>query len=164
MARKVLMIMSPLEQICNITEDEMFCFLILRDIHGSTVYSNLTGQFPIQSYTGMSYICVCYVYKPNTMLLRTMTSRETKDMLQEFESIYKKLEEKGHKPTLHVLNNECSRAVKIFPWKMMTPSISLKSTTMRSTPPNLPSSWPSTTPLPIWQPSTKIAQFNFSAN
>ena len=35
--------MSPTEQICNSTGDEsMFCFLILRDIHGNTVYSDLT--------------------------------------------------------------------------------------------------------------------------
>ena len=43
-----------------------------------------------------------------------MKSRETSHMLQAFESIYEELEEKGHKPTLHVLDNECSRAVKKF--------------------------------------------------
>ena len=42
-----------------------------------------------------------------------MTSRETKDMLQALESICDKLEEQGHQPTLNVLDNECSRAVKI---------------------------------------------------
>ena len=60
----------------------------------------------------MNYIFVCYVYKLNTILLRTMKSGETKDMLQVFESIYDELEEKGHKPTLHVLVNKCSRPVK----------------------------------------------------
>ena len=86
--------MPPTEQIYNITGDEaIFCFLILRHIHGNTVYSNLTGQFPIQSYTGMNYIFVCYVYKLNTVLLRTIKSRKTKDMLQAFESIYDELKE-----------------------------------------------------------------------
>ena len=49
--------MPPTEQICNITgNDAMFCFLILRDIHGNTVYSDLTGWSPIESYAGMNYI------------------------------------------------------------------------------------------------------------
>ena len=62
----------------------------------------------------MHYIVVCYVYKLNTVLLRTMKSCKTKDMLQAFESMYNELEEKGHKPTLHVLDNEYSRPVKKF--------------------------------------------------
>ena len=101
--------MSPTEQICNVTgDDAMFCYLILKDMQGNTIYSDLTGRFPIESYAGMNYIFVCYVYKLNTILLRTMKSRETSHMLQAFESIYEELEEKGHKPTLHVLVNECS--------------------------------------------------------
>ena len=107
--------MPPTEQIYNTTGDEsMFCFLIVRDIHGNTVYSNLTRRFPIQSYVGVNYIFVCYVYKLNIILLQTMKRRKTKDMLQAFDSIYDELEEKGHRPTLHVLDNECSRAVKKF--------------------------------------------------
>ena len=51
----------------------------------------------------MNYVCVCYVYKLNAILLRIVKSQETKDMLQAFESIYEKLEGKGYKPTLHVM-------------------------------------------------------------
>ena len=105
--------MLPTEQICNITGDEtMFCFLVLRDIHENTVYSDLTGQFPIQSFAGMNYMCVCYVYKLNNILLQTMKSREIKDVLQAFESIYDKLEEKGHTQILYVLDNKYERVVK----------------------------------------------------
>ena len=47
--------MSPTEQICNITGDKaMFYFLVLRDIHWNTVYSDLTGRFSIQSYAGVN--------------------------------------------------------------------------------------------------------------
>ena len=83
-------------------------------------YSDLTGRFPIESYAGMNYIFVCYVYKLNTILLRTMKSRETSHMLQAFEIVYDELEDKGHKPTLHVLDNECSKAVKKFLRKKQT--------------------------------------------
>ena len=62
----------------------------------------------------MNYIFVCYVYKLNTILLRTMKNREDEEMVTAFKSCYKELNTKGHHPTLHVLDNECSRVVKQF--------------------------------------------------
>ena len=44
-----------------------------------------------------------------------MKSREDASMVEAFTSIYADLEAIGHKPKLHVLDNECSRAVQIFP-------------------------------------------------
>ena len=49
-----------------------------------------------------------------------MDSCETSHMLQAFESIYNELEDKGHKPTLHLLDNECSWAFKTFLRKKKT--------------------------------------------
>ena len=49
-----------------------------------------------------------------------MESREDASMVEAFTSIYTKLEEAGHKPKLHVLNNECSRDVQNFPIKKGT--------------------------------------------
>ena len=97
---------------CSTIENEMFCFVILRDENENTTYSDLTGRFPIESYTGMNYISVCYVYKLNIILLRIMKNREDEEMVMAFKSCYNKLHEKGHHPTLHVPDNECSRAVK----------------------------------------------------
>ena len=62
----------------------------------------------------MNYIFVCYIYKLNTILLRTMKNREDEEMVSAFKSCYKELNEKDHHPTLHVIDNECSRAVKEF--------------------------------------------------
>ena len=91
----------------------MRCFFaILQDEEENTIYNDTTGSFPIESYTDMNYIFVCYVYKLNTILLRTMKNREDEEMVSAFKSCYKELNEKGHHPTLHVLDNECSRAVK----------------------------------------------------
>jgi len=106
--------MEPTEQICSAIENELFCFAILRDETENTIYSDLTGRFPIESYTGMNYIFVCYVYKLNTILLRTMKNREDKEMVTAFKSCYNELTTKGHYPTLHVLDNECSSAVKEY--------------------------------------------------
>ena len=93
-----------------------------------------------------------------------MKSRETKDMLQAFGSIYVKLEEKCHKLTLHVLDNACSRAVKQFLCKKDTDThiVETHNYTVLAAEPAIKS--PSITQLPIWQPSTRIAQFNFGAN
>ena len=60
----------------------------------------------------MNFIFVAYVYKLNAILLRSMKSREDASMVKAFTSIYTKLETAGHKPKLHVLDNECSRAVQ----------------------------------------------------
>ena len=85
-----------------------FCFAILQYEEENTIYSNLTGRFLIESYTGMNFIFACYVYKLNMILLNTMKNREDEEMVLAFKSCYKELNDKGHHPTLHVLDNECS--------------------------------------------------------
>ena len=86
---------------CSVIENEMFFFAILCDKDENTIYSDLTRTFLIESYTGMNYIFVCYVYKLNTILLRTMKNREDEEMVMAFKSCYKELNEKGHHPTQH---------------------------------------------------------------
>ena len=89
--------MFPTEHVCSATEDEIFCCDVIRDTHKDTIYSELTGRFPIHSYEGMNYIFVAYVYKLNAILLHSMKSREDASMVKAFTSIYTKLETAGHK-------------------------------------------------------------------
>ena len=96
----------PIQQVCSAIENEMFYGAILRDETENTIHSDLTGRFPIESLTGMNYICVCYVYKLNTILLHTMKNREDKEMIFAFKLCYNKLNLKGHHPTLHVLDSK----------------------------------------------------------
>ena len=109
-ARKSIADMTPTEHVCATHEDKIFCFAAIGDKNKNTIYSDLIGKFPVRSFDGMSYIFVAYVYKLNAILLRPMKSREDGSMIDAFTSIYSELEAIGHKPTLHVLNNECSRA------------------------------------------------------
>ena len=113
-ARKDVQDMFPTEQVCAITEDDMFVFAMLDDAHTNTLYTNLTGRFPVEYYAGMNHIFVAYVYKLNAILLRSMKTREGASMVTAFKSIYVELKEKGHKPTLHVLDNKCSRIAKTY--------------------------------------------------
>ena len=67
--------MHPKEQICNASNNKMFCFVILADNNDATIYSDLAGRFPVQSYSGMNYIFVAYIYTINAIIIRPMKSR-----------------------------------------------------------------------------------------
>ena len=105
---------SQLNIFFSAIEDEIFWYAVIGDAHKNTIYSDLTGRFPIQFYEGMNYIFLAYVYKLNAILLRSTKSREDASMVEAFTSIYTELETAGHNPKLHVLDNECSRAVQKF--------------------------------------------------
>ena len=72
-----------MQHMCNAIENEMF-FVILQNEEEHTIYSDLTGRPPIESYTDMNYSCVYYVHKLNTILLRTMNNREDEEMISAF--------------------------------------------------------------------------------
>ena len=61
--------MHPPEQVCNVEDKEIFCYAVLADSNEGTVYSDLTGKFPVQSFKGNQYIFVCYVYATNENVL-----------------------------------------------------------------------------------------------
>ena len=86
--------MDPTEQICPALEDQMFCFAMLADQNEDTVYSDLPGRFPVQSYAGNNYIFVAYVYKINSILMRPMKSRSDESMVKAFTDIYAYLKTK----------------------------------------------------------------------
>ena len=54
---------------------------------------------------------IAYTYKINAIMMRPIQSREDNSIVAAFSNIYDELETKGHKLKLHVLDNECSRAV-----------------------------------------------------
>ena len=62
----------------------------------------------------MNYILVVYVYKLNAPLMVAIKSRKDEKMVAAFTSVYQELNTYGHKPALHVLDNECSRAVQSY--------------------------------------------------
>ena len=66
----------------------MFCFAMPADQNEDTIYSDLPGRFPVQSYVGNNYIFVAYVYKINSVLMRPMKSRSDESMAKAFTDIY----------------------------------------------------------------------------
>jgi hypothetical protein len=86
--RQDLKDMDPPQHMCSATGDDIFCVAVLGDRNKDTVYSDLTDRFLVHSFEGMEYIFVAYVYKLNTILLRSMKSRKTPAMVEAFTSVY----------------------------------------------------------------------------
>lgn len=99
---------------------EVFCFAALANDNERTLYTDLTGKFPIRSYNGNQYIFLAYVYDLNAIIVRPMKSRETTDIQKAFKEVYSYLIERNHKPSLHIMDNECSTAVKNYATSMET--------------------------------------------
>ena len=71
-ARREVNDMNPPQEACPAIEDNMFCFAMSADQNEGTVYSNLTGKFPVQSFEGYLYLFVCYVYSKNAIIMQPM--------------------------------------------------------------------------------------------
>eukprot|EP00804_Cyclotella_cryptica_P015695 CCRYP_018924-RA/>CCRYP_018924-RA protein AED:0.15 eAED:0.15 QI:0/-1/0/1/-1/1/1/0/1314 len=92
----------------------LFIGATIGNLFENTVYTDLTGQFPAQSYKGNKYVFVAYAYGPNAILARAMPSRTDKAMVEAYQYIYHYLESKGFKPQLNISDNECSKTVQHF--------------------------------------------------
>ena len=113
-AQQVVNDLNPPQQLCMALEDCMYCFTILGDMTSGTIYTDLCGRFPVTSFRGIKYIFVAYVYKCNSILMRPMKERTDKDMVEVFQDIYGYLREQNLTPALHVMDIECSKAIKAF--------------------------------------------------
>ena len=111
-ARAEVDAMAPQQEIC--ATHDMFCFAALADANAGTMYTDLTGQFPVRSYKNMVYIFVAYVYDANAIIVRAMPSRDDASMIDAFNDIIDHLDARGFKPNLNVMDNECSKAVESF--------------------------------------------------
>jgi hypothetical protein len=90
---------------------DMFCFAALTDANEGTMYTDLTGKFPVRSYKNNQYVFVAYFYSINAIIVRPMPSRTYEAMLATFKEISEELKSCGHTPQLNVMDNECSKAV-----------------------------------------------------
>jgi len=85
---------------------------MLADQNENTIYNDLPGRFPVQSYAGDNYIFVAYIYKINSILMRLLKSRSDESMVKAFTEIYEYLKSRKLQSKLNVLDNERSKVVK----------------------------------------------------
>jgi hypothetical protein len=102
--------MFPCYEACAI--HDMFCFAALADANTGTMYTDLTGAFPVQSFKKMQYIFVAYIYDLNAIIVRPMASRTDASFIAAFTEIFNVLWARDYQPTLNIMDNECSKAVE----------------------------------------------------
>ena len=104
--------MFPQHEIC--TMKDVFCFAALANTITGTMYTDITGAFPVCSFKSMQYIFVAYVYDLNAIIVRAMPSRTDASMVTAFTEVITTLKTGGYCPALNVMDNECSAAVEKY--------------------------------------------------
>jgi hypothetical protein len=77
-----------------------------------TMFSNKTGQFPIQSLCGNKYIMVMVEINSNPILVKPMKNCKDAKMIQAYNALLLLLKWAGIVPKKHVLHNEVSENTK----------------------------------------------------
>jgi hypothetical protein len=93
---------------------DVFCFAALANAITGTMYTDITGAFPVRSFKSMQYIFVAYVYDLNAIIVRAMPYHTDASMVTAFAKVIIILKAGGCQPTLNVMDNECSAAVKKY--------------------------------------------------
>jgi hypothetical protein len=98
------------EDIC--AAHDMFCFAALSNLITGTMYTNLSGAFPVRSFKSTQNIFMVYIYNLNAILVCAMPSKNNTAMITTFNKILATLAACGYKPTLNFMDNECSKMVE----------------------------------------------------
>jgi hypothetical protein len=104
--------MFPQHEIC--TMQDVFCFATQANTITGTMYTDITGAFPVRSFKSMQYICVAYVYDLNAIIVCAMPSRTDASMVTAFTEVITTLKTGEYHPALNVVDNECSAAVEKY--------------------------------------------------
>jgi len=76
------------------------------------IFTDQTGRFPATSFRGNQYIMVLFETGSNNILVEPMRSRTASEMVRAYQVLIDRLKEKGIKPSLQILDNECSSEYK----------------------------------------------------
>jgi hypothetical protein len=102
----------PPQEICAM--QDMFCFAVLAVAKTGTMYTGITGAFPVCSFKCMQYMFVAYIYDLNAIIVRAMPSCTNTSMVQAFTKVISILKSGGYHPALNVMDKECSTAVEKY--------------------------------------------------
>ena len=104
--------MFPQQEICAM--QDVFCYAALANTITGTMYTDITGAFPVRLFKGMQYIFVAYVYDLNTIIVRAMPSCTDASMVTAFTEVITTFKTGGYHPALTVMDNECSATVEKY--------------------------------------------------
>ena len=78
--------MFPTHKACAV--QDMFCFAALADATTGTMYTDLTGAFPVRSFKNVQYILVVYIYDLNAIIVRPMPSQTNASFIAAFTEVF----------------------------------------------------------------------------
>jgi hypothetical protein len=76
------------------------------------IYSDQTGRFPVTSSKGNQYIMIVYDYDSAAILAEPLKNRIKQELVRAYSKLHQHLTERGLKPQLQKLDNECPAASK----------------------------------------------------
>ena len=82
----------------------------MRRMNG-TIYTDLTGAFPVTSARGNKLLYIAYSYDANGILWEPIKSKNDSEISRVFKTVYEKLEKRGIKPKFHIMDNDASSTV-----------------------------------------------------
>jgi hypothetical protein len=81
--------MNPLEE--PEAGCELFVGATIGEQNENTLYTDLTGKFPVKSFHGSHMVFVAYAYGPNAILARPMRNRSDAEMIKAYTDIHEYL-------------------------------------------------------------------------
>ena len=78
----------------------------------SKLYTDDCGRFPIRSRSGNQYIMVAYHCNSNAILFTAFKTRNDRHRIPAYNSIMERLQARGHKVDVQILDNEASADYK----------------------------------------------------
>ncbi len=78
--------MLPMQEACAV--HYMFCYAALANATTDTMYTDLTGAFPVWSFKNMQYIFVVYVYNINAIIEWPMPSCTNTSFITAFSEVF----------------------------------------------------------------------------
>jgi hypothetical protein len=105
-----LIVFFPAHEACSF--QDMFCFAALANATTGTMYTDITGAFPVRSFKNMQYIFVVCIYDLNAIIVCPMPSQTDASFIAAFTEDFNILCAWDYQPALNGMDNECSKAVK----------------------------------------------------
>jgi hypothetical protein len=104
--------MSPTKVIED--HNHMFAASYVVDKKKGTIYSDLTGNFPLRSVDEMMIILVIYDWTSNAILALPIKDAKDETLVSAFKTQVEYLTKRGFKPKFNIIDNVPSKAIKTY--------------------------------------------------
>ena len=96
---------------------------------GGKLFTDQTGRFPTRSSRGNQYVMVAYDQDSNAIIGEPLKTRAAQELLRAMMSIHTYLKNRGLKPRMQILDNECPELIKQYfrdedvEWQLVPPNL-----------------------------------------